>query len=131
MLYGLSGIFSFAFVCFSFCEIDLEPKGRSRHHEVFCRKRVLKNFAKFTAKHLCQSIFFKKRDSDAGVFPVYFAKIQITHCLQSTSNVALVRDMIKDLNIYFFFKKKYGLYENKEKSGTDYFSFISYALTGY
>ena len=78
MLYGLSGIFSFAFVCFSFCEIDLEPKGRSRHHEVFCRKRILKNFAKFTAKHLCQSIFFKKRDSDAGVFPVYFAKIQIT-----------------------------------------------------
>ena len=83
-------------------------------------------------QNICARVsFLKKRDSDAGVFPVYFAKIQITHCLQSTSNVALVRDMIKDLNIYFFFKKKYGLYENKEKSGTDYFSFISYALTGY
>ena len=26
--------------------------------EVFCKKVVLKNFAKFTRKHLCQSLFF-------------------------------------------------------------------------
>ena len=30
------------------------------HAEVFCKKDVLKNFAKFTAKHLCQSLFFNK-----------------------------------------------------------------------
>ena len=28
--------------------------------EVFCEKGVLKNFTKFTGKHLCQSLFFNK-----------------------------------------------------------------------
>ena len=28
--------------------------------EVFCKKDVLRNFAKFTGKHLCQSLFFNK-----------------------------------------------------------------------
>ena len=28
--------------------------------EVFCRKGVLRNFAKFTIKHLSQSLFFNK-----------------------------------------------------------------------
>ena len=28
--------------------------------EVFYKKGVLKNFAKFTGKHLCQSLFFNK-----------------------------------------------------------------------
>ena len=33
--------------------------------EVFCRKDVLKNFAKFTGKHLCKSLFF---NNVAGCF---------------------------------------------------------------
>ena len=33
---------------------------RSSRPEVFCRKGVLGNFAKFTGKHLCQSLFFNK-----------------------------------------------------------------------
>ena len=33
---------------------------RSRRPKVFCKKGVLKNFAKFTGKHLCQSPFFDK-----------------------------------------------------------------------
>ena len=28
--------------------------------EVFCKKKVLRYFAKFTGKHLCQSLFFNK-----------------------------------------------------------------------
>ena len=28
--------------------------------EVFCKKGVLKNFAKFTGKHLCQSLIFNE-----------------------------------------------------------------------
>ena len=28
--------------------------------EVFCKKGFFKNFAKFTGKHLCQSLFFNK-----------------------------------------------------------------------
>ena len=50
-------------------------KGRSSRPEVFCKKGVLRNFAKFTGEHLCQSLFFNQ---DAGVrryrsFPVNFA----------------------------------------------------------
>ena len=28
--------------------------------EVFCKKGVFRNFAKFTGKHLCQGLFFDK-----------------------------------------------------------------------
>ena len=33
---------------------------RSSLPEVFCKKGILRNFTKFTGKHLCQSIFFNK-----------------------------------------------------------------------
>ena len=33
---------------------------RSIRPEVFFQKGVLRNFAKFTGKHLCQSLFFNK-----------------------------------------------------------------------
>ena len=48
---------------------------RSSRSEVFCKKDVLKDFAKFTGKHLCESFFLKslqlyyKRDFGTGVFP--------------------------------------------------------------
>ena len=40
--------------------IALEETSRENRPEVFCKKGVLKNFAKFTEKHLCQSLFFNK-----------------------------------------------------------------------
>ena len=58
---------------------------RSSRPEVFCKKGVLKSFAKFTEKHLCKSLFlnkvadqwpatlFKKRLWNR-CFPVDFAK---------------------------------------------------------
>ena len=50
-----------------------------RRPELFCEKGVLRNFAKFAGKHLCQSLcliklqawglqLYSKRDTDAGVF---------------------------------------------------------------
>ena len=33
---------------------------KSSRPEVFCKKGVLKNFVKFTEKHLCWSLFFNK-----------------------------------------------------------------------
>ena len=36
--------------------------------EVFCKKRFLRNFAKFTGKHLCQSLFFNKVAGAASNF---------------------------------------------------------------
>ena len=44
---------------------------RSSRLEVFCRKGVLRNFATFKGKHLCQSLrpaTLLKRDSGTGVF---------------------------------------------------------------
>ena len=42
--------------------IILYYKSRSSHAEVFCKKGVLRNFTKFIGKHLCQSLFFKKKE---------------------------------------------------------------------
>ena len=33
---------------------------RSSRPEVFCKKGILRDFAKFTGKHLCQSLFFNE-----------------------------------------------------------------------
>ena len=41
---------------------------RSSHRNYSVRKGFLKHFAKFTGKHLCQSLFFDKKDSGTGVF---------------------------------------------------------------
>ena len=37
-----------------------KTKCRSSHRRCSVRKGVLRNFAKFTGKHLCQSLFFNK-----------------------------------------------------------------------
>ena len=60
---------------------------RSSHQRCSVRKGVLRNFAKFTGKHLCQSLFFNKvaglrlatllkRDS-AQVFSCEFCKVSM------------------------------------------------------
>ena len=55
--------------------------GRSSRPDVFCKKVIVKNFAKVTGKHLCRSLFlnevacnFIKKDTKAQVFPVNFAR---------------------------------------------------------
>ena len=42
-------------------EINLDVKAsyRSSCPDVFCKKGALRNFAKFTGKYLCQSLFCK------------------------------------------------------------------------
>ena len=47
---------------------------RSSRQEVFCKKRVLRNFAKFTVKRLRHSLFFKK-EALAEVLSCKFCKI--------------------------------------------------------
>ena len=42
-----------------FC-IFLMSNARSSHPEVFCKKDVLRNFAKITGKHWCQDLFLTK-----------------------------------------------------------------------
>ena len=49
---------------------------RGSRPEMFCRKGVLRNFAKFTEKHLCQSLFFNKV---AGLRPTTLLKRRLQH----------------------------------------------------
>ena len=49
---------------------------RSSCPEVFCKKGVLRNFAKFTGKHLCQNLFFNKV---AGLRPATLLKNSLWH----------------------------------------------------
>ena len=39
---------------------SIPPNTKSSHPDVFCEKGVLRNFAKFSGKHLCQDLFFNK-----------------------------------------------------------------------
>ena len=47
---------------------------RSNRREMFCKRGVLKKFAKYTGKHQCQSLFFKNKTL-AQVFFCEFCKI--------------------------------------------------------
>ena len=49
---------------------------RSSLSEVFCKKEVLENFAKFKGKHLCQSLFFNKV---ADLRPAHLLKKKLLH----------------------------------------------------
>ena len=74
---------------------------RSSHQRCSMKKGVLRNFTKFTGKHLCQSLFFNKV---AGLrpatllkkrlwhrcFPVNFVKFLRTPFLQNTSGRLLL-----------------------------------------
>ena len=63
----------------------LHKRDRSTRPEVFCKNGVLRNFAKFTGKHLCQNLFFNKvvgkacnfikKESLAQVFSCEFCEI--------------------------------------------------------
>ena len=57
--------------------------GRSSYRRCSVRKGVLRNFAKLTGKHLCQSLF--------SLFPVNFVKFLRTLFLQNTSGRLLLR----------------------------------------
>ena len=84
----------------SICK-KLLPAKTSSHRRFSIRKGVLRNFAKFTGKHQCQSLFFNKL---AGLrpatllkrrlwhrcFPMNFSKFLTTPFLQNTSERLLL-----------------------------------------
>ena len=57
-------------------KIALGKRCRSSRPDVFCKKGVLRNFTKFTGKHLCQSLFFNKV---AGLRPETLLKKRLLH----------------------------------------------------
>ena len=55
---------------------DIRRSYRSSRPEVFCKKGVPENFAKFKGKHLCQILFFNEvAETLAQVFCCEFCKI--------------------------------------------------------
>ena len=76
-----------------------DRRRRSSHRRCSVRKGVLRNFAKFTGKYMCQSLFFHKVAWPATLlkkrllhrcFPANFAKFLRTPFLQNTSGRLLV-----------------------------------------
>ena len=60
---------------FSFSHISVNNRSSSRP-EVFCKKGILRNFAKFTGKHLCRTLFF---NIVAGLRPATLLKVRLWH----------------------------------------------------
>ena len=60
---------------------------KSSHRWCSVKKGVLRNFARFTGRHLCQSLFF---NSWHRCFPVNFAKLLRTPFQQDTSRRLLL-----------------------------------------
>ena len=55
---------------------SVSSKARSSPSEVSCKRAILRNFAKFTGKHLYQSLFFNKV---AGLRPATLLKKRLWH----------------------------------------------------
>ena len=77
--YRLSRFYAFEKLVMNRLKVWGIHKRRSSYPELFCKKGVLKNLAKFTGKQLCRSLLYNKvagfrpvislkRDSDTGVF---------------------------------------------------------------
>ena len=75
---------------------------RSNRPEVFCKKGVVRNFTKFTGKHLCQSLFFNfiKKETLAQVFSCQFCEISKDTFVYRTHPVAASNDPI--LRIWYY-----------------------------
>ena len=92
---------------------------RSSCPEVFCKKGVLRNFAKFTGKHQCQSLFlnkvagrnFIKKETLAQVFTCEFFEIFKNAFLCRPSPVAAsvwkvcILQRLVNIDIIFFWIK--------------------------
>ena len=87
---------------FYHCQISslFSLRCRSSHPEVFCRKGILRNFAEFTGKHLCQSLFLIKFIRPATLlkkrlwykcFPMNLAKVPIIPFLLKSSGGCFCR----------------------------------------
>ena len=104
---------------------DLKNKSVLRRHrssrlDVFCRKGILRNFAKFTGKHLCQSLFFNKvagaacnfikKETLAQVFSCEFCEISKNTFFYRTPPVALSEDNTIQSSISVYFVIAWGSY---------------------
>ena len=99
---------------FKYLKEVISQKGQKQPPELFYKKGVVRNFAKCTGKHLCQSHFLNKVGSRPATllkqrlchrcFPVNFAKFLRTFFLQNTSGrLRLKRKKMSLLSILITF----------------------------
>ena len=90
---------------------------RNSHQRSSMKKGVLKNFAKFTGKHLCRSLFFNKvtglspaamliKETLVQVFSCEFCKISENTFLQNTSGRLLLNFFMTKISYLYEIKKK-------------------------
>ena len=85
-----------------------DAKLRSSCPEVFYKKGVLRNLAKFTGKHLCQRLFFNKvagcnllkKSLWHRCFPVNFPKFLRTPFLQNSSGGCFCKLQVNEKNSF-------------------------------
>ena len=79
---------------------------------MLCKKRVLRNFAKFTGKYLCQSFFFNevailrsatlfKKRFWHRCFPLNFAKFLRTSFLKEHLRWLLIKPILESQSVHF------------------------------
>ena len=95
-------------------------KSRSSHRRFYKRKGVLRNFSKFTGKHLCQSSFLIKLDFNLQLyftkrfwhkcFSVNFPKFLRKHFLQNNSGRQLLQIHVTLCSTYLMNDKNYTIY---------------------
>ena len=90
-------------------KMEVVFRSRSSHAEVFCKKGILINFAKFTGKHLWVSFLIKlldKKETLAQVFSCEFCEISKNTFFNKTPLVVASADHMNQRKIInsFFFK---------------------------
>ena len=86
--------------------ISSELHDRNSREEVFCRKGVLRNFAIFTRKHMCESLFFNKV---AGNFIKKETLAQVFFCefCEISKNTFFYRTSLVVASVYEKLRRKY------------------------
>ena len=73
-------------------------KARSSRSKVFCKKDILENFAKFTDKHLCKSLFFNKV---ASLRPATLLKKRLWHWCFAVNFVAKLTGKLVPESLFY------------------------------
>ena len=71
---------------------------RSSHQRCSFRKVVLRNFAKFTGKHLCQSFFFNKV---AGLLEKKLAQVSSVKFCEISKNISFTEHLWTTASIFY------------------------------
>ena len=75
----------------SYCNSETYPDIQKHPSELFCKKGVLRNFTKYTWKHLCQSLFFNKV---AGLMASVHSEVK-----QEMSKILLTQLMFQSIDL--------------------------------